>query len=63
MIYFFYIHSGRGKKDETQAKEQEKNATVSQCDPGKLVVVQTPAKKSSRGGSSSSTERYVVQNI
>jgi hypothetical protein len=56
-----YVYIGRGKKEDMQAKEAEKNATVTASDPVKLGV-QTPAKKNSRGGSNSSTERYNIYN-
>jgi hypothetical protein len=56
-----YVYIGRGKKEDMQAKEAEKNATVTASDPVKLGV-QTPAKKNSRGGSNSSTERYIIYN-
>jgi hypothetical protein len=47
--------AGRGKKDEMQTKDVEKSSPVPTSDSTKQGA-QTPAKKSSRGGSNSSTE-------
>ena len=53
--------AGRGKKDEMQTKDVEKSSPVPTSESTKQGI-QTPAKKSSRGGSNSSTERDLIKN-
>ena len=46
--------AARGKKEDLQAKEADKNNGLAASE---TVKVQTPAKKNARGASNSSTER------
>ena len=56
-IFAFSFVAGRGKKDEIQIKDVDKSSVVPTNEASKQGA-QTPAKKSSRGGSNSSTDRY-----
>ena len=56
------ITAGRGKKDDIPAKDVEKSINVITSESEKLGS-QTPGKKNVRGGSSSSTERYLYKTI